>query len=158
MTAIAFEEGECDPFGMMDIDESSDESWCDEQRAIVIDYLRREKLNHGDVGGWPAWHVYPYVAVWAIESVRSPGSVGWWAISGDLPTDYTPCGPERQPREGMRDIALRWKQGASMMAKGQTPADWTVGIQDNGAERAPLLASRAELLLSFVSDDELWEG
>jgi hypothetical protein len=143
---------------MADVDDTDEEAWCNKQRAIVIDYLAREKLTHGEIGDRPAWHVYPYVAVWAIESVRNPGSVGWWAISGDLPTDYITCGLQRHPREGMRDIALRWQKGASRMEQGKAPEDWNVGVSSNRAELAPLLASRAEVLLSFVADDGLWEG
>jgi hypothetical protein len=69
-----------------------EEQWCAEQRDHVVSYLTRQGLQSPSVGDWPAWHVAPSIAVWAVESLKKPGSVGWWAISGDLPTDYTSCG------------------------------------------------------------------
>jgi hypothetical protein len=91
-------------------DEAEEEEWCESQRQYVVDYLGRERLKHGRLGAWPAWHVYPHVAVWAIESIEHPGRVGWWAISGDLPADYICCGPEPTPRAAVRDFGLRWKE------------------------------------------------
>lgn len=64
-----------------------EEHWCKAQRLQVIEYLSSQSLLHGEVGEWPAWDVYPYVSIWAVESIKRPGFVGWWAIAGDLPTD-----------------------------------------------------------------------
>lgn len=142
---------------MDDPSEAEEEAWCANERTRVIDYLDGEGLGHGDVGSWPAWHLWPYVAVWAIESVERPGSVGWWAISGDLPTDYTPCGPERHPREAMRDIAGQWQEAAACWALGKSPEGWSLGAPEDRPVLGPLLAVRAKMLLSFVADDSLWE-
>lgn len=141
---------------MRDPTPADEDAWCSRQRAEVIEYLEREQLVHGEVGEWPAWHVWPQVAVWAVESVAHPGWVGWWVISGDLPTDYTTCGPERHPREGVRDIAERWRTAASRWKQGERADDWNIGSRENEATLAPLLAARAETLLSFVADDSLW--
>jgi hypothetical protein len=132
--------------------ESAEEAWCANERARVIDYLKQTKLVHGEVGEWPAWHVWPHVAVWAVESTSRPGWVGWWVISGDLPTDYTTCGPQRHPREGVKDIAQRWQTAAS----GSRAKDWNVGSPENEVALGPVMASRAALLLSWVADDSLW--
>ncbi|WP_083850757.1 DUF4826 family protein [Novosphingobium sp. Rr 2-17] len=99
---------------------------------------------------------WPYVAVWAIESVINPGCVGWWAVSGDLPTDYTGCGPERHPREGLRDIAARWQDAAEKWSENKSVEGWSIGTAEDRATLAPLLASRAKMLLSFAADDDLW--
>ena len=136
--------------------EAADEVWCDGERSRVIAYLSREGVVHGKVGDWPAWHVWPYVAVWAVESVKSPGWVGWWAVSGDLPTDYIGCGPERHPREGLRDIAARWKEAAKTWSEDKSVVGWSVGTPKERPTLGPLLATRAELLLSYAADDGLW--
>jgi hypothetical protein len=144
--------------GMESLNERADEAeWCATKRARVIEYLEREKLVRGQVGEWPAWHIYPYVAAWAIESVARPGWVGWWAISGDLPTDYTACGADRTPRGGVKDIAERWRDAAANWGEGRPVLDWSLGTLENQEALAPLLASRAELLLSWVADDTMWE-
>jgi len=136
--------------------EAAEGLWCDVERARVIEYLSREGVLHGNVGDWPAWHVWPYVAVWAIESVKRPGWVGWWAVSGDVPMDYIGCGPERHPREGLRDIATRWKDAAKTWSENKSVAGWSVGTPAERATLGPLLATRAELLLSYAVDDDLW--
>ena len=51
-----------------------EERWCNEQRANVVKYLRSQKVEHGSIGDWPAWHVAPYVSIWAVESL--PGQNG----------------------------------------------------------------------------------
>ena len=61
-------------------DPEFEERSCKQQNARVENYLRSQGVEHGRVGEWPAWHVVPYVAVWAIESRVRPGSIGWWAI------------------------------------------------------------------------------
>jgi hypothetical protein len=136
--------------------ESAEEAWCASERLRVIEYLRRAELAHGEIGEWPAWHLWPNVAIWAVESASSPGWVGWWAISGDLPTDFTTCGPVRHPREGLRDIAQRWQAAAEKWEHGVHVQDWRIGSTKNEEQIAPNLASRAALLLSWVADDSLW--
>lgn len=133
--------------------EADDDSWCAAQRSVVIDYLGRQRgLVHGEVGDYSAWHTSPYISVWAIESVKSPGRVGWWAVAGDLPTDY--CGAEhcRHPRLALRRIAEAWLTQLSATGENQT----TIGETGLAAELAPLLQSRARLLLEFAADDDLW--
>jgi Domain of unknown function (DUF4826) len=86
-------------------DPAVEEQWCAERRAEVTAYLQRERVDHGRVGEWPAWHVAPYVSIWAIESKQRPGWVGWWAICGDLPTDYVSAETIKEPRDAVRSIA-----------------------------------------------------
>jgi hypothetical protein len=66
---------------MPDDDEIEDEipderiAECREQIAL---HLAKQGVNHGAIGEVPAWSLYPYVAIWAIESGKAPGYVGWW--------------------------------------------------------------------------------
>jgi hypothetical protein len=53
------------------------EQWCVRQRETVTDYLRSENLDHGGIGNWPAWEIVPIIAIWAIQSLKYPGSIGW---------------------------------------------------------------------------------
>ena len=105
----------------------------------------------------PAWQVSPYVSVWAIESVESPGSVGWWAISGDMPNDYVSADRAKNPREAVEAIATLWKEAAVYMARGEQHPAFIIGSGELDEELAPMLASRADLLLEWVSDPEAWE-
>ncbi|HXV01718.1 MAG TPA: DUF4826 family protein [Caulobacteraceae bacterium] len=137
---------------VMDPSNDDEEAWCAEQRDNVVAYLAAQPLAHGPVGEVPAWFVSPYVSIWAIESVKSPGWVGWWAISGDLPTDYCSADNCRHPRLAMRRIAEEWMAAI----EGTRPGDLTIGKLGKSLEQLPLIESRAALLLEWSDDDDIW--
>jgi len=136
---------------------SEEERWCEERRSEVAEYLRREGVRHGRIGEWPAWHVVPYVSIWAIESVVAPESVGWWAICGDGPTDYMTAGRVRHPREALRAFADRWAEMASYMRRGEPHPTMELGSPRTWPELGPLLEKRAELLKASADDDSVWQ-
>ena len=141
----------------MDYDDPKvEERWCNERQAEVTAYLQQERVAHGRIGEWPAWHIAPYVSVWAIESKSNPGWVGWWAICGDLPTDYVSAGNIRHPRDAIRAFSLRWHCAAESMAQGESPTDFSVGSPSDWPDLAPLLSSRASLLQEWSDDPEVW--
>jgi hypothetical protein len=141
-------------------DPKVEDQWCNQQRGRVVDYLRSQKVKHGRVGVWPAWHLAPYVSIWAIESLARPEWIGWWVIAGDLPTDYISSAdvqPPQHPRKAIRAVAERWLKQAEAWAAG---LDYQ-GIRPTGPnspeDLAPLLESRARLLLEWTEDDSMWE-
>jgi Domain of unknown function (DUF4826) len=143
---------------MTDCDDPEvDARWCAERRDEIARYLRQEGMTHGQIGTDPAWHVAPYVSVWAIESVAAPGNVGWWGISGDLPNDYVSADRVKTPREALRAVASLWQEAAACMSRGEEHPKIRIGSGQRDRELAPLLASRAELLLDWVGDADLWE-
>jgi len=142
---------------MTDYDDPAvEEQWCNERRAHVIGYLKAQCVEHGRVGEWPAWHVAPYVSVWAIESKKAPDWVGWWVICGDLPTDYVSSASIRHPREAVRAIAQRWRELVPYLERGEKPPSFDLGTAENRATLAPLLKARSELLMDWVEDDAIW--
>jgi hypothetical protein len=112
----------------LDWDDSAvEEHWCDECHRTVAEYLAKQSVVHGEVGSWPAWHVAPYVSIWAIESLLAPGHVGWWAICGDLPTDYLSAATIKHPRKALLAFADLWKEVAEYMQR-----DWLIPIRPSG--------------------------
>ena len=138
-------------------DPETDDQWCAERRHEVAEYLQGQGVVHGRIGDAPAWHVAPYASVWAIESLATPGSVGWWAISGDIPNDYVSASNARTPREAVRAIASLWREAAQYMSRGERHPTFRIGSGQQDEGLAPMLESRAELLLEWVSDPEIWE-
>lgn len=126
------------------------------QRGVVLTYLQAQRVQHGQVGEWPAWHLDPYIAIWAIESSASPGRVGWWVISGDLPTDYVSSRDARHPREVMRHFARQWKEVSSYMLRGEVHPETKIGPPDQWPVLGDLLHRRAQLLEKFAADESLW--
>lgn len=137
-------------------DTELEEHWCDEQHQLVVSYLRKQGIADPNVGQWPAWHIFPVIAVWAVESKARPNSVGWWAISGDLPIDYTSCGDERHPRQALRDIGERWCKAAASWVKGQRSDLMQLNSPEQERELAPLLESRGHSLIQWSHDDAIW--
>jgi hypothetical protein len=143
---------------MCDYDDPAVEAkWFSERRFEVAEYLQREGVVHGKIADEPAWHAAPYVSLWAIESFECPGSFGWWAISGDLPNDYVSASKEGNPREAIRAIATLWSEAARYMERGELHPSFVIGSGEQRAELAPLLASRAEILLEWVAEPEIWD-
>ena len=140
-----------------DPDEKADDHWCARQREQVIAYLSEEGLHAPNVGDWPAWHVTPVVSVWAVESIEHPGAVGWWAVSGDFPTDYITCSGDRNPRQALRDIGDRWGQAAARWVDGKPAEGFQLRNAAHEHDLAPLLATRAQMFLDFAADDRNWE-
>ena len=134
-----------------------EERWCSERRNEVAAYLTAERVTHGQIGEWPAWHLAPHISIWAIESQAKPGWVGWWAICGDLPTDYVSSAAIKHPRDAMLAFAHRWRTAADLMASGQSLPDFSVGSPAEWPSLAPMLASRAELLQDMATDTGLWD-
>lgn len=136
---------------------SEDEvSWLQQQRAGVIAYLNKEGVKHGEVGSGPAWHVYPYLAIFAIESVIAPDMVGWWVISGDVPTDYVSSKGAEHPRDAMRLFASRWAAISTDMLRGEAHSGFVIGTADQRPHLGALLHRRAQLLGQWADDDSVW--
>lgn len=138
-------------------DPEAEAQWCAERRQELAEYLGREGVPRGSIGEWPAWHVVPYASVWAIESASVKGSIGWWAISGDVPNDYVSANDASCPREAVQAIASLWRDAAQYMSRGERHPTFRIGLGQQDEELGPMLASRAELLLEWVDDASIWE-
>nr|MEA2798714.1 hypothetical protein [Phenylobacterium sp.] len=134
-----------------DFTDDDEEAWVLERRTEVERYLAEQGLAHGGVASWPAWHIAPYVSIWAIQSLKAPGWIGWWAICGHLPTDYCSAEEPRHPRTAVRTFATNWRAAGN-----DVRPDGTLGSTGLPASLAPLLLSRAEVLEAWAEDDENW--
>ena len=130
--------------------------WFAEQRREVVAYLDREGVQHDGVSEVPAWSASPYVSLWRVGGNSMQDSFGWWAICGDCPCDYVSAADARNPREAVRAIASLWQEKAAYMSRGEMHPTFVIGSGERDGELAPFLASRAELLLEWVEDDEAW--
>ena len=137
-----------------------EDKWCEEQRKTVSAYLKKQGVKHGQIGEWPAWHVAPYVSIWAIESFKKRMWIGRWVICGDLPTDYISSSdiePPQHPRKALNVIASNWLRYVEDWKKGKEQKECHIGGSGSFAELAPLLTQRAKLLREWAEDDSLWE-
>jgi hypothetical protein len=140
-----------------DLTDAEEDAWVAEQRHRVVAYLKREECQHGGVGEWPAFHVPPYFALWAVQSRSQNGTIGWWAVSGDIPTDYMSSNDGYHPRDAMRHFAAVWSEAAICMAQGKNHPEVIFGDGSNNHELALLLASRAKTVKNWADDDDIWD-
>jgi hypothetical protein len=133
-----------------------EEDWLLEEKQTVEEYLKREKIDHLGVGDYPAFHVHPYVALWAVQSKKFPGRIGWWSISGDLPTDYISGDEGRHPREALRAFSRHWEELAACMLRGEKHTDYSIGTPDQWPELGDLLQRRARIIAEWANDESLW--
>jgi hypothetical protein len=103
------------------------------------------------------WHVAPDVSIWAIEGKKRADWVGWWVICGDLPTDHISAAKIKYPRDAIRAIAEEWRRQATLMASVERHTDIRIGRPEDWASLAPLLETRASMLLRWANDGWLWE-
>jgi Domain of unknown function (DUF4826) len=140
-------------------DPAVEKQWCADRRDDVARYLSGEGVTHGQIGDWPAWHVAPYVSVWAVESKVQPGWVGWWVICGDLPTDYVSAGKIKHPRKALQAFTDRWQQYCEAIRSGAVMSEISIGDgSTDPADLVPLLESRSKTLERWARDDSIWEG
>src|SRR5213080_4763409 len=100
------------------ITDPTEAAWVAAQRQRVIDYLVSQNLDHAGVSLEPRWFLSPYVAIWAVRSKANADRIGWWAISGDLPTDYLACNKEHNDADVLLSFSRQWKAAATQMSAG----------------------------------------
>jgi len=100
-----------------------------------------------------------YVSVWAIESRVRPGSVGWWVICGELPTDYVSAAEIKHPRKAVLAFAGRWQAYCDAVRSGAPPPEFTIEPADRApVDLVPLLEGRAKTLAGWAADARYGRG
>jgi hypothetical protein len=133
------------------------EDWVRQQRSCVIGYLELQGIDSPNVGEWPAFEMAPHFAIWAVESQVTCGKIGWWAFSGDCPTDYVSETGDCHPRAALRELIRTWRGYLPHMKAGHQPPNTKLGDGENLIELADLLERRVEVLEQWYSFDELWQ-
>lgn len=131
--------------------------WLVDQRAIVQRYLESQGVRHGGVAPESDWFIAPYVSVWSVESMKTPGVVGWWAISGDLPTDYLSGHDATDARAALVAFAERWREVSVYMLRGEEHPTVRIGGTIDRRALGDLLGRRAQIIEEWAHDDEMWQ-
>ena len=137
-------------------DPAVEAQWVVDQRKRVNAYLEKEGCTHAGVAQEPDWFIAPYLAIWRIASVKAPGATGWWAISGDCPTDYLSSKGILNSRDAMRAFSRQWREVAECMLKGISHPTIHIGSPEDWPELGDLLKRRAKILAGWAEDNEIW--
>ena len=106
---------------------------------------------------FPTFHVEPDLALWAVQSIKHDGRIGWWAISGDVPTDYMSSEEGESPQEALRHFSSEWADVADHMRRGVEHPTMNMGTPDEWPELARMLQARADVLARYADEDG-WVG
>ena len=136
----------------MEEQKNQEEQWVATQRDVAIAYLQKQDVDHLGVGEWPAFHVSPYLAIWAVQSKVAPGQVGWWVITEDCPSDYISGKCITNPRLAMIQFSTQWKAWSAQMKEGNNPSDIEIGNDENRQELGDLLERRSHIMASWTND------
>ena len=96
-------------------------------------------------------YLAPYMAIWKMESKR-PSNKTYWAMSGDLPSDFVDVKVAATARDAVRHFSMMWQMQAENLVRSGATRDATQ------AKFAQLLVSRAESLYRMHNDDKLWNA
>ena len=134
-----------------------EEQWCLEQNAHALAYFDSIGLKRGEFSEWPAAFIAPIFAIWAVESGSAPGKIGWWVITGDLPTDYISGTGAPDPRVAVSKFAEKWSGWVEAVECGAPPTDYTIGEPSEAPDLAALLKTRAQFLKKLDDEEAFWE-
>jgi hypothetical protein len=136
--------------------EAEYDDWASQERSRVNAYLEGEGISSPNVE-WPAFDIAPHFAIWAVESKQVPGSVGWWAFSGDCPTDYVSEDGSCHPRNALKLLLNKWTAYVVALKAGMQPEGIRFGTGADLEDLGDLLEHRVRLLSEWVREDRLWE-
>lgn len=139
------------------MNETELQTWVAKNRRIVFYYLQSQGIENPNVAEWPAFEVAPHFGIWAIESKKTEGKIGWWAFSGDCPTDYVIEDGTCHPRSALKNLLVSWESYIPDMKKGRQPTGIKFGEEANLQELGNFLEARVAVLKDWLNDDELWE-
>ena len=130
--------------------------WIKEEFKKVEEYLQKEKITYDRIENTPSFYIEECVAIWKIFSKKYKGKIGWWVISGDLPTDYISSKNIKDARTALEKILSEWKSYVKSMKDGKNPNDVKIGNKNNKKELGELLEKRINILEEWLATDNLW--
>ncbi|MHB9130989.1 MAG: DUF4826 family protein [Armatimonadota bacterium] len=131
------------------------EAWCAESREKLLNKLAKDDFCYVTVSDEPLWWAPPLAAVWGIESI--PGVLGWYAISGDLPTTCLEVDGIEDARAFLRVISRQWQEAADALERDEPPVGFLSIPQKDRPRAARQLRHRAESLEWCAGEDSMWE-
>lgn len=127
--------------------EEQSNEWMREQFQKANKHLAEHGVLYESVFVDECRYLAPFVAVWKIKA--SDGKK-FWAITGDVPSDFVGLDAAKTAREVMKHFSLQWQLKAEKLIQaGNT--------DETGKKYAGLLINSAENLYRLSENKELWQ-
>ena len=133
-------------------DGEAEAAWLLEQRSKVETFVERHDLDYGALPERPVWFIASSLSVWAVTSNKRPGAVGWWVVSGKVPTDYVSGYDAVDARGALASLARHW----TSMAGYTFGKELSVLSAEEQREVRDRARSDIRFLQECAEDDRLW--
>lgn len=120
--------------------------WVREQFQCANKYLAENGVVYEAVVTEESRYFAPYFAMWKIKAMDGEF---YWALVGDLPSDFSPVSVAPNAREAMRHFAFTWQIRAENILKDEK-------VVTEQKEYAQMLINRAEGLYGFYKQEDFW--
>ncbi len=87
--------------------------------------------------------------VCSVDLPDQPGTVGWWAISGDMPTAYVSAALIPDPRAFLHAISRRCQDTIDAIERGNPPIELAGSNPNNWPTIISLLRFQADILAGW---------
>jgi len=130
-------------------------AWFQTARKHIGEYLHRQRVPSDHLPAGPVWAVVPYVSLWHVLGTRTR-TPAFWAIYGDLPTDFIPFDTAPTARDALRAFGERWDTVSEDLLAGRQHPTIHIGNPSELGQLGALLPARAAILRQWASDSDLW--
>lgn len=126
--------------------EQRTKEWMRDAYQKAVGFLAQKSIVTESVADSESRYLPPLFAVWKLKSNEQ----NWyWAISGDLPTDYLDSSAAKNAREAIRVFSMRWQLQAESIRQ-------TAQGDSNKIKFANMLEMRAENIYGTFENENLW--
>lgn len=125
------------------------ETWLEQQRSTVIEYLISQKISPELLSESPAFALAPHLVIWTVSSDDKKDIASGWILNVANFTEYI-CGEDiNSPRRAIVASIKKWQkllrsQGASQNFTSATQVKW--------------LRSQLKILARCLKNRELWQN
>ena len=133
------------------------EAWWTQCREKLGKQLAADGIIHGSFGSEPLSYCPGVACVCSVDLPNQPGTVGWWAICGDMPTAYVSAALIPDPRAFLQAISRRCQDAIDAIERGNPPIELAGSNPNNWPMIISLLRYQADILTGWAKDDAAWE-
>jgi len=131
--------------------------WLNERRRDLRHYFDSRHIVIGAIDPEPFWTKVPYVGLWRVRSLGTPGFDGWYGIAGDVPCDIVGINNfSDRPRDILRYFAAKWHFAAARLKAGEDYPEFRIEFIEDRPKIGAAIDDRAMRLQRWVDEDSLW--
>ncbi|MCH8531413.1 MAG: DUF4826 family protein [Saccharospirillum sp.] len=131
--------------------------WLNERQSDLRHYFDSRNILTGGIEAEPFWAKVPYVSIWKIRSVGTPGFDGWYGMAGDHPCDIVGMNNfSDRPRDILRYFAAKWAYAAQRLKRGEDYPEFRIERIEERHKIGLLIEDRSNRLQRWVDENDLW--